>query len=133
MCAARGSKGYGRWFCFACKELNDNPLANLTDFLKDKGWPSDENFISHFQILNLYEGKYCRVVLEGIEQSIQAECEPVLLDNCWIEHVLPQSITDDDDGKAWQAALGPRWRQLQEQWVHTPGNLHWSAGTTTLT
>lgn len=117
------SRAYGRWFCSACKVLGDNPPANLTAFLMDKGWPSDDSFIPSFQSLNLYEGQYGRAVLDGIEQSIQADSEPVLLDSCWIEHILPQSVTDDDDGKAWQAALGDGWRQVHEQWVHSPGNL----------
>ena len=117
------SRAYGRWFCSACKSLGDSPLANLTAFLMDKGWPSDDTFIPSFQRMNLYGGKYGRAVLEGIEQSIQADSEPVLLDSCQIEHILPQSVTDDADGKAWQAALGDGWRQVHELWVHTPGNL----------
>jgi hypothetical protein len=36
---------------------------------------------------------------------------------------MPQSITEDADGKAWQADLGERWRQVHERWLHTPGNL----------
>ena len=46
--------GRGRWFCSACKELGDNPLANLKAFLKAKGWPSDTVFLPRFQQLKLY-------------------------------------------------------------------------------
>lgn len=44
---------------------------------------------------------------------------------CWIEHVLPQGIDpeDADAGQVWIDALGPEWKQVQERWLHTPGNL----------
>jgi uncharacterized protein with ParB-like and HNH nuclease domain len=118
-----GSRAYNRWFCSACKLLKDKPLTNLVAFFKDKGWPSDPEFLPKFQRINLYSGKYDRAILEGIEWSLQAASEPVLLDGCWIEHVLPQSVTDDADGKAWKAALGPDWDKVHAEWLHTPGNL----------
>jgi hypothetical protein len=117
------SRAYSRWFCVACKVLGDRPLANLTAYLKEKGWPSDAAFIPRFQRLNLYNGKYDRAVLEGIELSLQAASEPVLLDGCWIEHILPQAIGEDAEGKAWQGTLGPGWRAVHAEWLHTPGNL----------
>jgi len=108
----QGSRAYGRWFCAACNVLGDNPLPNLTAFLQSKRWPNDADFLPRFQRLNLYEGAYSRAILEGIELSLQHDCERVMLDKCTIEHVMPQSITDDDDGRAWQADLGNDWRQV---------------------
>jgi hypothetical protein len=117
------SRAYSRWFCVACKVLGDSPLVNLTAYLKDKGWPTDSAFIPRFQRLNLYNGKYDRAVLEGIELSLQAISEPVLLDGCWIEHILPQTIGEDADGKEWQGSLGQGWQEVHAEWLHTPGNL----------
>jgi hypothetical protein len=79
--------------------------------------------MARFQEMNLYKSPYARAVLEGIELSIQAKSEPVLLDECWIDHIMPQSITGDADGKAWRADLGECWQQVHERWLPTPGNL----------
>jgi hypothetical protein len=117
------SRPYSRWFCAACRVLGACPLANLQAFLKEKGWPADAEFIPKVRGLNLYNSKYDRAVLEGIELSLQAASEPVLLDGCSIEHVMPQTIGDDADGQRWQAALGEGWREVHAEWLHTPGNL----------
>jgi hypothetical protein len=55
---------------------------------------------------------------------VQAKSEPVLLDGCSIEHVMPQTVDEgEDDGRAWIAALGDPWRPVHAEWLHTPGNL----------
>jgi hypothetical protein len=68
----KGSRAYSRWFCSACKALKDKPRVNLVAFFKDKGWPSDAEFLAKFQRVDLYNSKYDRAVLEGIEWSLQA-------------------------------------------------------------
>jgi hypothetical protein len=42
---------------------------------------------------------------------------------CTIEHVMPQTINDDDDGLKWKTALGPDWRRVHDGWLNTIGNL----------
>jgi uncharacterized protein with ParB-like and HNH nuclease domain len=119
-----GSRGYGRWFCAACRELSDQPLANLVKFLKGKGWPDDAAFVPKFERMNLYSSKYDREVLLSLERSIQANSERVSLDKCWIEHVMPQTIVEsDEDGAKWVAALGADWKRVKGEWEATPGNL----------
>jgi hypothetical protein len=119
-----GSRAYGRWFCAACRELGDQPLANVVKFLKGKGWPDDASFIPKFERMNLYSSKYDREVLLSLERSIQASSEPVSLDKCWIEHVMPQTIVEsDEDGAKWVAALGADWKRVKGEWEATPGNL----------
>jgi uncharacterized protein with ParB-like and HNH nuclease domain len=120
----KGSRQYGRWFCAICRELRDNALANLRGFLVEKGWPKDPEFIANFQRMNLYESKYSWAVLHGLELALQNPNEPVMLDNCSIEHVMPQTIEgDDSDGRAWMDALGEEWQRVHGAWLHTPGNL----------
>ena len=36
---------------------------------------------------------------------------------------MPQTIVSDDDGEEWIKMLGTEWRRVQEEWLHTPGNL----------
>ncbi len=117
------SRGYNRLFCTACRELKDKPLVNLKKYLKGRGWPSNELFIPAFQRTKLYTGNYALAVLQGLELALQEDSEPVLLHNCQIEHVMPQTIADDTNGNTWKKALGDDWRRIHTEWLHTPGNL----------
>lgn len=118
-----GSRGYSTWFVSACRDLT-NPGQSVLAFLTGKGWPSDDEFRARFVRFNLYKSKYDRAVLGALELAIQAKSEPVILDGCSIEHVMPQTIDEgDDDGKAWVQALGEAWRPVHAEWLHTPGNL----------
>jgi hypothetical protein len=115
---------YGQWFCAACRELGDAPLANLRKFLRDKGWPTDADVTSAFVKVNLYSNIYARAILEGIEREQQHESEPVDLAGCSVEHVLPQAIIGDDaDGNFWRTSLGENWKAAHEAVLHSPGNL----------
>lgn len=118
------SRGYNRWFVAACRELTDPARAVLT-FLRGKGWPSDDEFRAKFVRFSLYQSNYQRTVLSALELALQAgRREPVLLDGCTIEHIMPQTIDDaEDDGRVWINALGEPWRPMHTEWLHTPGNL----------
>lgn len=117
------SRAYSTWFVAACRDLA-NPAKSVPAFLRSKGWPSDEEFRAEFLRFKLYQSKYDRAVLGALEVALQARSEPVGLDGCSIEHVMPQTIDDgDDDGREWIAGLGPEWQPVHAQWLHTPGNL----------
>lgn len=117
------TRTHGPWFCSACKELADRPLVNLIKYLQSKYWPSDDKFISALQTMNLYSSNHKQVILRGLEQHLQAKSEPVGLNNCHIEHVMPQTIGSSDYGKMWQADLGPEWQHIHDRYVDTLGNL----------
>ena len=42
------------------------------------------------------------------------------MDEYTIEHILPQN---PDLPAAWKQALGSDWQRVQQQWLHTLGNL----------
>ena len=46
--------------------------------------------------------------------------ETVQVNEYTIEHILPQN---EKLSMKWKDALGPKWRQIQQEWVHTLGNL----------
>jgi predicted transport protein len=46
--------------------------------------------------------------------------ERVLVNEYTIEHILPQN---PDLSAAWRQALGAEWQRVQQQWLHTLGNL----------
>jgi hypothetical protein len=118
------SRAYSTWFVAACRDLGPDPTSSVFSFLSAKGWPTDGEFKSRFARFNLYQSKYDRAVLSALELAIQAKSEPVGLEGCSIEHVMPQVVDEgDDDGKAWIVLLGNEWRQAHAEWLHTPGNL----------
>ena len=120
----RTSRAYSSWFVTACRNLGVDPEGRVLGFFREKGWPADDEFKARFVRFNLYSSKYDRSVLGSLELASQAKSEPVVLDGCTIEHVMPQTIEEDEaDGKAWVAGLGEAWKAVHGEWLHTPGNL----------
>lgn len=111
------SRTYYRWFVSACRELGDHPVENLEAFLRDKGYPDDERFKSSFVRFNLYQSDYCSYTLARLELSNNHREAPDL-SKTQIEHILPQSLTDE-----WRSELGPENERIHWERLHTPGNL----------
>ncbi len=114
------SRQYGRWFVSACKELKNNPLEDLRLFLKSKGFPNDARFKSAFVRFSLYRGTDAKFVLAALEHKHLSHIanEAADLSKVQVEHILPQTLTT-----AWQTELGQNAALIQEEWLHTPGNL----------
>ena len=83
-------------------------------------FPSDEEFRRDLQTRDLYHfrsrsGTYW---LRRLENHGRKESVPV--NEYTIEHILPQN---PDLPAAWKQALGAGWQRVQQQWLHTLGNL----------
>lgn len=99
-----------------------NTVAEVRDALSEasRRWPDDEEFREAFVRYPLYtdsRGPQRRLVLDRLEESY-GHHEVVALDELQIEHVIPQTLTDE-----WRAMLGHDAGDLHERWLHTPGNL----------
>ena len=93
--------------------------AHLLDLPSYRRFPSDEEFRREIQIRNLYKfNKSCSYWLRRLENHQRKE--PIAVADYTIEHILPQN---PELSAAWREALGPDWRQLQEEWLHRLGNL----------
>jgi hypothetical protein len=127
------TRGYGRWFPEAVHAIVTRPAADLRRYWLDKGWPDDATFISRLVEFPIYirEPKKCRMMLEILER-MEGHREEVNLSTLTIEHVLPQMVENDEEGRAWKAAFGPNWRQEHETWLHTLGNLTLTGYNTSL-
>jgi len=96
-------------------------IPALRQSLQTKGYPSDAQFRAKLREVKLYgrgalEQK-ARFLLETLEQSYQHR-EPVDLASLTIEHVMPQTLTDE-----WRSHLGAEWQTTHELYLHTLGNL----------
>jgi hypothetical protein len=118
------TRAYGRWFPEAIPAILNHPSVNLRRYWLDKGWPDDAAFIAGLAKFPIYvrEGKKCRHLLERLEKE-HGHHERVEFDRLTIEHVLPQTLANDEAGRSWRAMLGEAWGQEHEKWLHTLGNL----------
>jgi uncharacterized protein with ParB-like and HNH nuclease domain/predicted transport protein len=93
--------------------------AHLLDLPSYRRFPSDEEFRRDLQVRNLYKfNKSCSYWLRRLENHQRREL--IAVADYTIEHILPQN---PELSATWRQALGPDWRQIQEEWLHRLGNL----------
>jgi len=66
---------------------------------------------------NLYDSRYCRIVLQALERAHDHK-EPADLAQTQIEHIMPQTLTDE-----WKKELGSEWQRVYDERRNTLGNL----------
>jgi uncharacterized protein with ParB-like and HNH nuclease domain/predicted transport protein len=107
---------------FAKALKKDNLLesinAHFTTLPSYRRFPSDDEFRRDFQTRDLYNFPRRSYWLRRLENHSRKERVPV--DEYTIEHILPQN---PELSSAWQQSLGKDWKRVQEQWLHTLGNL----------
>ena len=81
-------------------------------------FPSDAEFKRELMTRDLYNFRSRSYWLRRLENY--GRKERISLADYTIEHILPQN---ENLSPAWQQALGPNWKQVQETWLHTLGNL----------
>jgi uncharacterized protein with ParB-like and HNH nuclease domain/predicted transport protein len=81
-------------------------------------FPADDEFRRDLHTRDLYNFRSRSYWLRRLENHGRKERVPV--DEYSIEHILPQN---PDLPAAWRQALGPEWQRVQQQWLHTLGNL----------
>jgi len=81
-------------------------------------FPSDDEFRRDLQTRDLYNFRSRGYWLRRLENHNRKELVPV--DEYTIEHILPQN---PDLPAPWKKSLGPDWQRIQQEWLHTLGNL----------
>lgn len=81
-------------------------------------FPTDNEFHRDLQTRDLYNFRSRSYWLRRFENYDRKELVPV--DECTIEHILPQN---ENLSEGWQSSLGSDWQRVQEDWLHTLGNL----------
>ena len=80
--------------------------------------PKDEEFQREIKLRDLYNFRSRSYWLRRLENH--GRKERVVVEDYTIEHILPQN---EDLSPEWQQELGPDWQRIQEEWLHTLGNL----------
>ena len=81
-------------------------------------FPGDDEFRRQLQIRNLYKFNRRSYWLRRFENF--GRKERVMVNDYTIEHILPQNA---NLSAAWKQSLGDDWARVQEQYLHTLGNL----------
>jgi uncharacterized protein with ParB-like and HNH nuclease domain/predicted transport protein len=92
--------------------------AHLLTLPSYRRFPTDEEFKRDLQTRDLYNLRTRSYWLRRLENHRRKERASV--DEYTIEHILPQN---ENLSATWRAALGPAWKEVQERWLHTLGNL----------
>lgn len=81
-------------------------------------FPNDDEFRRDLHTRDLYNFRSRSYWLRRLENY--GRKERVAVDEYTIEHILPQN---PNLSAAWKEALGTEWEHVQQQWLHTLGNL----------
>ena len=81
-------------------------------------FPGDDEFKRELSVRDLYNFPRRSYWLRRLENHNRKERAPV--DEYTIEHIMPQN---ENLSAAWRETLGAEWRDVQERWLHTLGNL----------
>lgn len=83
-----------------------------------KRYPTDAEFEKEIVAKDVYNFRNRNYLLSRLENYKRKE--PVNIDDYTIEHILPQNT---DLSKDWRIMLGVNWKEIQEQYLHSLGNL----------
>jgi uncharacterized protein with ParB-like and HNH nuclease domain/predicted transport protein len=92
--------------------------ANLMLLPSYRRFPNDEEFKRDLQTRDLYNFPRRSYWLRRLENH--GRKERVSVDEYTIEHILPQN---ENLPLAWRSELGSEWQRVQQDWLHTLGNL----------
>lgn len=83
-----------------------------------KVFPDDDRFERAFVMRDVYNMRTRNYILNRLE-NFQNKA-PIAIENYTIEHIMPQNTHLSEQ---WQKELGIHWREIQNRYLHTIGNL----------
>ena len=92
--------------------------AHFASLKTYRRFPTNDEFEIEFSHRNVYKYSLGKYLLRKIENHDKKE--KVSVDNYTIEHVMPQNPNLSQE---WQKELGVNWKEVQEKYLHTIGNL----------
>ena len=110
-------------FAASAKELDPDRLleglkAHFLLLPSYRRFPSDDEFRRDLRTRDLYHFRSRSYWLRRMENHERKE--HVSTEEYTVEHIMPQN---ENLSAAWQTDLGPEWKRIWEDWLHTLGNL----------
>lgn len=87
-----------------------------------KEFPDEDKFAAAFISRDVYSMRSRNYILSHLENF--GNKAPIIIENYTIEHIMPQNA---NLGVEWQQMLGANWRGIQKKYLHTIGNLTFTA------
>ncbi len=116
-----GTNSLNKVFPFVTKKINkDQYLESIKahfGYLTEKQrFPNNDEFKKLFITIDFYHFQKREYFLERLE-SFNTK-EPVNTKECTIEHIMPQTLTEE-----WKRDLGENFQAIHDKYLHTIGNL----------
>ncbi|WP_208348448.1 DUF262 and DUF1524 domain-containing protein [Helicobacter pylori] len=116
-----GTNSLNKVFPFVTKKINkDQYLESIKvhfGYLTEKQrFPNNDEFKKLFITIDFYHFKKTKYFLERLENFDTKE--PVNTKECTIEHIMPQTLTEE-----WKRDLGENFKAIHDKYLHTIGNL----------
>jgi len=106
-------------------QVDDTDYVNsCRKYLMANDWPTDDMFHEMFQTARVYipsRRSRTHLILSSLERSYEHHELIEMTDQITIEHVMPQTLSDE-----WRHELGDNAEAIQEKHLHTIGNLTYS-------
>ncbi|RDH11541.1 DUF262 and DUF1524 domain-containing protein [Tsukamurella pulmonis] len=96
----------------------DSVKAHFLGLRSYRRYPSDDEFRAALTTTDLYNFRRRSYFFRELENH--GRKERVTIEDYTIEHIMPQN---EDLSAQWRTALGDSWREVQQQFLHTLGNL----------
>ncbi|MFP6151917.1 DUF262 domain-containing protein [Helicobacter pylori] len=117
-----GTNGLNKVFASFTKKTNKDQYlesikAHFLSLETTKGkFPKDSEFKNLFITIDFYNLKEKKYFFERLENFDTKE--PVNTQECTIEHIMPQTLTEE-----WERDLGENFQAIHDKYLHTIGNL----------
>lgn len=116
-----GTNSLNKVFPFVTKKINkDQYLESIKvhfGYLTEKQrFPNNDEFKKLFITIDFYHFQKREYFLERLEKFDTKE--PVNTQECTIEHIMPQTLTEE-----WERDLGGNFQAIHDKYLHTIGNL----------
>ncbi|MGL2873784.1 GmrSD restriction endonuclease domain-containing protein [Helicobacter pylori] len=117
-----GTNGLNKIFASFTKKINKDQYfesikAHFLSLETTKGkFPKDSEFKNLFITIDFYNLKEKKYFFERLEKFDTEE--PVNTQECTIEHIMPQTLTEE-----WKRDLGENFQAIHEKYLNTIGNL----------
>ncbi len=117
-----GTNSLNKVFPSFTKKINKDQYlesieAHFLSLEKTTGkFPKDSEFKDSFITIDFYHFKKNNYFFERLENFNTKE--PVNIKECTIEHIMPQTLTEE-----WEGDLGENFKAIHEKYLHTIGNL----------
>ncbi|WP_231209527.1 DUF262 and DUF1524 domain-containing protein [Helicobacter pylori] len=90
--------------------------AHFDSLTERQRFPNNDEFKDCFITIDFYRFKKNRYFFERLENFDTKE--PVNTQECTIEHIMPQTLTEE-----WERDLGENFQEIHNKYLHTIGNL----------